>query len=139
MLLHKAPAHVAAPGDLRKAVDDGAGARAGAGAGARASNGAGAASNSGAKEKDKKEKRRAGQDGSMSKVDKKARQEAETLADAMAYSISQGDLEPGECARYGDKCVCAGLPRKACTGCGLTWHHLCANRHDGTSATCPCR
>ena len=133
------PAHAAAPGDLLTAVDDGAGARAGAGAGGRARDGGGAASGSGAGEKANSGKRCRGAEGKMSKEDKRTRKEAETLADVSVYSKCQGDLEPGACARYGDKCVGAELPRKACAGCGLTWHHVCANKHNGTSAKCPCR
>ena len=103
------PAHAAAPGDLLPAVDDGAGARAGAGAGGRARDGGGAASGSGAGEKPKSGKRARSAEG---KEGKRARKEAETLEDAMTYSKSQGDLEPGKCARYGDKCVGAQTPHK---------------------------
>ena len=43
---------------------------------------------------------------SSASSDNKAAKEAQDREDALAHSRAQGDLGPGKCTRYGDKCIC---------------------------------
>ena len=74
-----------------------------------------------------------------SSADKKAEREAHDREDALAHSRAQGDLGPGKCTRYGDKCICPEAPRRTCKWCGIDWHHICANNYDDSDVTCPCQ